>query len=118
MSLLVHKCFLIEDDWDIVDEPDYSRELAGFETWRNKLYGSAIAIKLGCKILPQLRKHDIYCFGEDVPQLLKDCQIMLEHLSLIGLETQIDEEVIEFRVGNIRAATEWALANGGGVVVW
>jgi hypothetical protein len=37
---------------------------------------------------------------------------------LIALETQKDQEGIEFRVGNIRAVAEWALANGGGVVIW
>jgi hypothetical protein len=36
---------------------------------------------------------------------------------LIALETQKDQEGIAFRVGNIRAATEWALAKGGGLVI-
>jgi hypothetical protein len=118
MTLLVHKCVLTDDDWEFVDEPDHSRELAGFESWRTNVWGSPIVISLGCTILPQLRRHNLYCAGDDVRRLLDDTQCILDHLSIIAQATDNLEETIAYRTRNINDAARWALENGGGVIIW
>jgi hypothetical protein len=119
MGIIVRRYYLDEYDWDFIPESEYGLELAGFDSWSSELYGSAILVKLGCKVLPRLRDQNIHCYAEkDLNQLLNDTQIILEHLALIALETQINQESIEFRIGNIRAATEWAKRGcGGGVAI-
>jgi hypothetical protein len=118
MSLSVRKCVLTDDDWEIVDEPDHSQTLAGFERWRVDVWGSPIIIALGCTSLPQLRHHDVYCFGDDVHHLLNDTHLILNHLTEIAQATNTDEETIAYRTRNIREAALWACENGGGVIIW
>jgi hypothetical protein len=119
MTLLVHRCQWSGEKWDIIDEPDHAKELAGFETWRSKVWGSAAVIALGCRILPQLRTQDIYCLEQDVPHLTQDAKLILKHLADIAEATGCEAETIRYRTQNILDAALWAQEHPhGGVIIW
>jgi len=106
-------------DWDVVEEPDFAKTLAGFESWRADVWGHAAVQALGCRILPELRAHDIYCFGADVPILVQEAQDVMDHLAPIAAATGEDMDRIRYRLQNILDAALWAQAHeGGGVVIW
>src|SRR5262245_8398008 len=100
MSLSVHKCHMVGDAWDFVEEPDYAKTLAGFESWRADVWGSPAVQALGCRILPELRLQDIYCFGADVSDLIQEAQCVLEHLTSIAEATGQDRDSIRYRIRN------------------
>jgi hypothetical protein len=120
MSLNVNKCIVqANDDWDTVEEQDYRHTLAGFEGWRDEVYGSELAITLGCTMLPLLCKHDLYCFTEDyVIQLLADTRLLLSNLSLLADVSGKEQAVLLYPIQNIQNAALWALENGEGVLIW
>lgn len=122
MSLDVVRCVFDEteeDTWRILKDEDYSRTLAGFERWRDEVYGSELAIKLGCTILPLLSKHDLYCYTEQaVVDLLADTRILLKNIDLLSSTSGYEQEFLEFRIRNIQNAALWALEHDGRVIVW
>jgi hypothetical protein len=90
-------------------------QLAGFESWRQSIYGSAAAKKLGLRLLPTLGDgHDIYAEGADLDRLKSEAEMMLANLEGISPE---DPEGVRFRLENILEAIRLAKQAGGGVYV-
>jgi len=91
-------------------------DLAGFERWRENLYGSTRAVSLGLILLPTLRLRDIQVAGPDLIKLKKEAECIAEHAALFAPDTGCEEGTIRARAQNIGHACDLAAAHGG--MVW
>jgi hypothetical protein len=103
---------------EIIDPEDHSQELAGFETYRQRLYGSRAARALGLQILPTLDGSDIYAEGPEVERLRAEAELALAHIESFVAEAEAPAESLRPRFENIIAAARRAAGAGGGVVIW
>lgn len=87
-------------------------DLAGPESWRAKVYGSAAARALGLTLLPTLATHDIHAEDGDIDVLEREVEVLLGNTARwpeIGLDP------LRIRLLNILEAVRLARAEGGGV---
>ncbi len=91
-------------------------ELAGFEAWRSSVYGSAAVRERGSHFLPQLARADLVLEGDDLIAFQKECAVLLRDVVDVSSDLNVDVETLRFRLSNIAAATDRAIAIGG--VVW
>jgi len=128
---------------DLLVAPTSPRnDLAGFETWRQQVYGSSIAQTLGLTLLASLaRNEDVYADGADLDRLKSETDALLENVRAIapgGHDRRGDpltsafvlragvqlpdaedlESTIRFRLENILEAVRLAknVTDGGGGV--
>jgi HEPN domain-containing protein len=100
-------------------EPDNpSDELAGFESYRQKLYASQAAVSLGLKLLPSLATENVYAEGSDLERLLGEAELALANIGLFEVELGASAESLRPRFENIICAIHRASRLGGGVVIW
>jgi hypothetical protein len=99
---------------DLVTET--GAELAGFEAWRSSVYGSAAVRERGSHFLPQLARADLVLEGDDLIAFQKECAVLLRDVVDVSSDLNVDVETLRFRLSNIAAATDRAIAIGG--VVW
>lgn len=119
MSLLVNVFTRMPDGKLVVIDPaEQSAELAGFESYRQKLYGGQAARALGLCLLPQLDGGDLYVEGAELEQLRREAEVALANIERFEAETQTTAERLRPRFENIIAATHRAAELGGGVVIW
>lgn len=108
--------------------PPYS-ELAGFESWRWTVWGSAPVRRLGLTILPSLADGDVYASGvrldeleAEVRQLERVLRAVVDELEASGVHIVANAdpyETVRERLANIAAAIRLARAlPGGEVVIW
>lgn len=91
------------------------KEHAGFERWREELYGAGQAISLGLRLLPLLAHQDLYCTSPaDLSCLYTECETLLSNID----QFPQDSEVITIRVQNILAAIKVARESDAGIVIW
>jgi len=91
-------------------------ELAGFESWRSSVYGSAAVRRRGGRFLPQLAEADLVLEGDDLIAFKEECALLLRDVVGLSSDLNVDVESLGFRLSNIAAATEQAIAVRG--VVW
>lgn len=119
MSLLVNIYIRGPDGgMEIIDPDMHSQELAGFESYRQRLYGSRAALALGLRLLPTLDGGNIYAEGPYVEQLRAEAELALAHVETFIAEAQAPAESLRPRFENIIAAARRAAEVGGGVVIW
>jgi hypothetical protein len=100
------------------DPPHPSEKLAGFESYRQQLYGSQAARGLGLRLLPTLDGGNVYAEGAVVEQLRDEAELALAHIELFVIEAEATADSLRPRFENIIAAARRAVAVGGGVVIW
>jgi hypothetical protein len=68
---------------------DLTKDLqsAGFEAWREQVWGSEIVRSLRCRLLPSLEKGDLYAEGADLDQLEAEALLLLQNVALIASRT-------------------------------
>ncbi|MFI8104964.1 hypothetical protein [Streptomyces sp. NPDC086023] len=119
MSLLVHTFVLDADGgYDLLEDPEHGRTLAGYESTRTRLWGSAGTRALGARFLPRLDGGDLYVEREEVDDFLEECAALRPHLTRLALEGGYEPDYVSARLANIVAAAHRAKAVGGGVLVW
>lgn len=118
MSMLVTVYGFDENGQEFCVELERGKELAGFESSRNKLYGSDLAESLGLTLLPQLKKNDLWIPFEQLDDLKGELELILENVADFSKVSGYDQEYIEARVGNILDAIDLAKKVNGKVVVW
>ena len=102
----------------LTEVAEHSQELAGFESYRQKLFGSAAAQSLGLRLLPTLTNCDLYAEGADVARLLAEAELALANIELFVPEAGASAENLRTRFQNIANACREATNSGGGVVIW
>ncbi len=68
MSLIVYTFYIDRNSGKYLTEEliEPGKELAGFESWRTKVYGASIVKILGAKFLPQLADGDLWVENPDL----------------------------------------------------
>ncbi|MFE6868157.1 hypothetical protein ACFVFS_16530 [Kitasatospora sp. NPDC057692] len=125
MSLTVH-VFLVDARGEVrvQDTPEGHADLAGFEDWRTRVWGSEAVRSLGAGFFPVLAGADLHVEPEDVPAFLRECRLLRENLERIVAETEPvrtaeeHREAISARLAIIEDTAGRALTLGGGVLVW
>lgn len=107
-----------QGELQLAEAAEHSEELAGFENYRQKLYGSATAQSLGLRLLPTLTNSDLYAEGTDVGRLLAEAELALANIELFVSEAGATAENLRPRFQNIANACRQATSSGGGVVIW
>lgn len=119
MSLLVSLYIRDENNEIQFVEQDHSDELAGFESCRHNLYGSALSKELGLKILPALAvESSLYVRFEDFQNVKQEVELMLANLDLYAKEGIYRREYIEAKLNNILKAIKGAQKIKGEIVIW
>jgi len=101
-----------------LDPVDRHKELAGFESYRRRLYGSPAARTLGLQILPTLDGGDVCVEGAELERLRAEAELALANVDLFVVEADATAEDLRPRFDNIIAAARRAASMGGGVVIW
>ena len=125
MSLLVD-VFVIRDDGetDLLDVPDGCSDMAGFESWRREVWGSAVVRSLGARFFPVLADADLMVSPDQVADFLVECALIRGSLEAVAprrdpaLRDAGYVRQVSARLANIEAAAERARGCGGGVIVW
>lgn len=129
---------------DVLEVPVGSSDLAGFESWRQVVWGSARVRELGAELFPALASGDLYVEPGDVERFQRECALLRANLEIVaqgvspanprsadfrsvdGRYQLYEPEdphaafvaVVSMRLANIEDAVRRALAIGAGVVIW
>lgn len=119
MTLIVYTFYIdtysgkyIEEDLDLI-EP--GKEIAGFETWRTKVYNSPIIKRLGAKFLPTLANSDLWVENRDIEDFETEVRLLLDNVGNISYSVNYKYETIELRLNNILQAIVKAKQQNGGI---
>jgi hypothetical protein len=102
----------------VLDVPEGSSDLAGFESTRTGLWGSPAVRELGAVLLPRLARGDLWLSGDEVGAFAAECALLLAHRAMLAAASGYDEGYLVARITNMADAAARALRVGGGVVVW
>ncbi|GGJ54085.1 hypothetical protein [Streptomyces brasiliensis] len=104
--------------FDVLDTPEGCDDSAGFEVWRQKVWGSDVVRSLGARYLPLLDGDWMEVATEDLPLFLQEILLLRAHLDLIATTVGVHPDGIESRLDNIEAATLRAQRLGARVLIW
>lgn len=107
-----------DGQWNVLDVPEGCNDSAGFENWRETVWGSAPVRALGATYLPVLASGDLYVEASDVPEFLREIALLREHLEAVATAVGKQSDVIGSRLDNIEAAALRAREISGGVLIW
>ncbi len=128
---------------DLFDPPTDEQAQAGFDSWRDTVWGSRQARALGARYFPRLAEGDLYIAPGEVAAFVRECAALHDnhdklvpgmdaldphaagHLVNTGSEVRVEpcDAVADFRrtvadrLANIEAAARYALIVGGGVAI-
>ncbi|MFD7630131.1 hypothetical protein ACFV7Q_29600 [Streptomyces sp. NPDC059851] len=119
MSLLVHT-FVYDADGGYVflEDPEHGHTLAGFESTRQRLWGSDALRALGAEFFPRLDGDDLYVERDEIDAFLAECEAIRPHLGHLAGQGGYDPDYVAQRFDNIVAAALRAKAEAGGILVW
>ncbi|MFI9723857.1 hypothetical protein ACIHFE_30075 [Streptomyces sp. NPDC052396] len=119
MSLNVHTfVYGADGGHDLLEDPEYSDTLAGFESTRTRLWGSEAIRALGSRFFPRLDGGNLYVEREEIDDFLTECEAIRPHLDRLAEQGGYDADYITARFDNVVAAAQRAKAEDGGIVVW
>ncbi|MCM6778442.1 hypothetical protein NDR87_33650 [Nocardia sp. CDC159] len=127
MSLTVHVFTLRDGEMLFLDAPKDWMNLAGFESWRTEVWGSAAVRELGARFFPVLAEDNLWVEPDEVLEFAGECARLGHNLSAIAPFpyppwpdathlTVID--AVAANLVTIQLAAGRALGVGGGVVIW
>jgi hypothetical protein len=101
------------------DDPELNgQDLAGFESWRKKVWGSEAARRRGATFLPQLASGDLFVDRPELPLFAEECRRLLDDVVAFGAEVGANPDDLAFRLKNFLRAVNRAAPKVGGVVIW
>ncbi|MEU1631114.1 hypothetical protein ABZ746_38930 [Streptomyces sp. NPDC020096] len=119
MSLLVHTfVYGADGGHEFLEDPEYGDTLAGFDSTRSRLWGSAAIRALDSRFFPRLDGDNLYVERDEIDDFLAECDAIRPHLDHLAEQGGYDADYVAKRFDNIAAAALRAKANGGGIVVW
>lgn len=106
--------------WTLLEDPDddYNKTRAGFESARQKLWGSEAVRVLGAHFFPRLDGDNLQVEPREIDAFLAECGAIRPHLDHLGEVSGYGTEYVTECFDNIVAASVRAKAEGGGVIVW
>lgn len=122
---MVHVFVLDEDDeTQVLDTPAGCADLAGFESWRTTVWGSAAVRSLGARYFPVLASGDLTVPPGEISDFLRECAVIRANLDAVAPSADPTHShewyaaTISSRLANIQIAAGRALGVGGGVLIW
>ncbi|MCX4451327.1 hypothetical protein ACIOEZ_16960 [Streptomyces sp. NPDC087866] len=106
--------------WTLLEDPDddYNKTRAGFESARQKLWGSEAVRVLGAHFFPRLDGDNLQVEPREIDAFLAECGAIRPYLDHLGEVSGYGAEYVTECFDNIVAASVRAKAEGGGVIVW
>lgn len=104
--------------WHVLDVPEGCDDSAGFEVWRETVWGSEAVRSLGARYLPVLADNDLYVEAPDVPDFLREVALLRAHLEQVAAAVGQHPDGIARRLDNIEATALRAQEAGGGILIW
>lgn len=125
MSLAVDVIVVDGDgEMNVLDVPAGCSDLAGPESWRHTVWGSAAVRSLGARFFPVLSSGDLTVARDEVEEFLSECALIRASLESVAPRREADvvdegyvRQVSE-RLVNIENAAGRALQIGAGVIIW
>lgn len=125
MSLSVD-VFVVGQDGrvDVLDVPEGSSDLAGFERWRTSVWGSDAVRSLGATFFPTLATDDLKVFPDQVTDFLSECSLIRSNLEVVAPRSDPSKSHAEYirqiseRLRNIEEAAGRARDLAAGVLIW
>ena len=144
MNLAVQVFIDREDgERDLFDPPSAADGEAGYDSWRDTVWGSRQARALGAVLLPKLADGDLYVEPDEVEEFLRECALLRDNLDALvpgmdaldphpagrlvtaGAEVRFESgdtaadfrQTVADRLANLAAAARYALVVGGGVAI-
>ncbi|MFC9470016.1 hypothetical protein [Streptomyces coelicoflavus] len=105
-------------EFDVLDVPEGVNDSAGFESWRQKVWGSRAVRSLGARFLPLLDGDWMEVTTEDLPLLFDEILLLRAHLDQIAAAAGVRPSGIADRLDNIEAAALRARRIGAHVLIW
>ncbi len=109
MSLMVYP---IDVDGNEIIPPkkalENTNQLFGPESWRFRVWGTAVLKKLNCKLITRLSREDLFIYGQELSILEGECELILNNLEAISQQLNIYKDQIAFRINNTLAAIKIA----------
>lgn len=111
-------------EWQVLDVPEGCYDSAGFEVWRETVWGSETVRSLGARFMPVLAVSNLYVEADTVAEFLREVALLRANLELIAATTRRPRELpehlsqIELRLDNIEATALRAQELGAGVLIW
>jgi hypothetical protein len=128
---------------DLFDPPTDAAGQAGYDSWRETVWGSPRTRALGADYLPRLSQGDLHVPPGEVQAFLSECALLHDnldklvpgmdaldphaagHLVNTGAEVRFEpcdaaadfRQTVAARLANIAAAARYALVIGGGVTI-
>lgn len=128
---------------DLFDPPTDADGQAGYDSWRDTVWGSQRARALGAEILPRLAQGDLYVEPAEIAEFLRECALLRDNLDKLvpGMDAldphaagylvnaaaevrfEAGDAAAEFRrtvanrLANIEAAARYALVVAGGIAI-
>ncbi|MFF8375808.1 hypothetical protein ACF07V_06755 [Streptomyces sp. NPDC015661] len=113
-----------DDERTLLDVPEGSSDVAGFERWRTSVWGSEALRSLGARFFPMLAGGDLTVAPDQVADFLAECALIRSNLELVASSTDPAKSHGEYvrqiseRLRNIEDAAERARSVRGGVIIW
>ncbi|MCT9079746.1 hypothetical protein [Streptomyces fulvoviolaceus] len=111
-------------EWLVLDVPEGCNDSAGFEIWRETVWGSETVRSLGARFMPVLAVSNLFVEADTVVEFLEEIALLRANLKLIATTTRRPRELaehesgIESRLDNIEATALRAQELGAGVLIW
>ncbi|MFE2412148.1 hypothetical protein ACFXDE_27755 [Kitasatospora sp. NPDC059408] len=108
----------------LLDVPEGSSCLAGFESWRTSVWGSEAVRSLGVTFFPVLADSDLTVRPDQVADFLDECALIRSNLELVAPSADPAKSHAEYvrqiseRLRNIEDAAARARGVSGGVIIW
>ncbi|MFE3864975.1 hypothetical protein ACFXPT_31710 [Streptomyces goshikiensis] len=109
---------------NVLDVPEGSSDLAGFERWRTSVWGNETVRSLGASFFPVLAGDDLKVLPDQVREFLTECALIRSNLEVVAPRTDPSKTHAEYvrqiaeRLRNIEDAAERARGVAGGVLIW
>ncbi|MCH0541589.1 hypothetical protein I3F58_18885 [Streptomyces sp. MUM 203J] len=118
--------FVVDADgrMQVLDVPRGCSDLAGFESWRTRVWGSGAVRSLGARFFPVLADGDLRVEADQVPLFVDECALLRENLEKIvadsGAVRTVEEHrhALSERLANVEDAARRAQEMAGGVLIW
>ncbi|MFD6181370.1 hypothetical protein [Streptomyces goshikiensis] len=81
--------FVVGEDGqvNVLDVPEGSSDLAGFERWRTSVWGNETVRSLGTSFFPVLASDDLKVLPDQVREFLTECALIRSNLEVVAPRT-------------------------------
>ncbi|MEU8528611.1 hypothetical protein AB0C77_23940 [Streptomyces sp. NPDC048629] len=109
---------------ELLDTPEGSSDLAGFERWRTFVWGSDAVRALGARYFPVLADNDLRVPPGEIAEFRRECALLRENTPHVAARDDPNwtheqlMDAISARLANIEDAARRAERIGAALIIW